>query len=61
MSGQERETDPLSSLELAQSQESVTCVDQPERARGDYVALYLLPMAGWRRTGDLKQSVAAGT
>lgn len=43
VSGQEGETDPLSRLELAHSQESVTRVGQPESARLDCLAIYLLP------------------
>lgn len=41
VSGQEGETDPLSSLELAHSQESVTWVSQPKSARRDCLALYV--------------------
>lgn len=40
MSGQEGETDPLNSLELAHSQESVTWVSQPESASRDCLTLY---------------------
>lgn len=45
VSWQKGETDPLSSLELAHSQESVTWVGQPESARQDCLAVYLLPIA----------------
>lgn len=40
MSGQEGETDPLNSLELAHSQESVTWVSQPESTSRDCLTLY---------------------
>lgn len=61
VSRQEGETDPLSSLELARSQESVTWVGQLESARRNCLALYLLPVAASSlgpassgRTADLK-------
>lgn len=47
MSGQEGETDPLSSLELAHSQESVTWVSQPESTSRDCLALYLRLMVAF--------------
>lgn len=60
VSGQEGKTDPLSSPDLAHSQESVTWVGQPESTGRDCLALYLLPSTAfssssccwWGRAAD---------